>query len=195
MSREKDKELVERCQRGEWGAFDEVFHQHKHQMYRLARAILRYDQYDEQAVEDVVQDAFVRIITRIDKYRGDCALSTWITAIVANLARDAIRRRSIRQHSPLEVVDWFTRPSRPMAEQFVEINQRRRIWAAVQQLDDAYRMPLILHYYERLSCDDVADVLGIKTSVVYSRLHAARKRLPALVDAVEATPTIEFPYA
>ena len=164
--------LVQRCQMGELAAFSELFALQEARVYRLALTILQ----NEQDAEDAVQDAYIRIFERIKHFKGDAAFQTWMTTIVVNLCRDKMRRNKVRRAISL---DWIR--NRAGEDNVVEEVSRRqnqqRIWSYVNQLDEKHRLPVILHYLERLSCDEVANVLGLRTSVVYSRLNTARKRL------------------
>lgn len=64
---------------------------------------------------------------------------------------------------------------------FARREQREALWSLVDRLDDAHRLPVILRYQEGLSCAEVARVLGLRTSTVYSRLHTAREWLRAML--------------
>lgn len=167
--------LIQRCQQGELAAFTELFRLYEEQAYRLAVTILRH----EQDAEDVVQDVFLRVFERIKSYAGQSSFNTWFTAIVVNTCRDKLRRQKVRHAFSL---DWLR--GKASAQDVVEeVSQRQRqqqLWDLVNQLDEKYRLPLILHYLERLPCDQIAAVLQIPTSTVYSRLNTARIKLRRL---------------
>lgn len=169
--------IVHRCQMGELAAFSELFALQEARVYRLAMTILQ----NEQDAEDAVQDAYLRIFERIKHFKGDAAFQTWMTTIVVNLCRDKMRRNKVRRAISL---DWIRH--RPGEDDVIaEVSRRRhrqRLWSAVSQLDEKHRLPVILHYHERLSCDEVAHVLGIRTSTVYSRLNTARQRLRRMMQ-------------
>lgn len=164
--------LVQRCQQGELAAFTELFHRHEAQVYRLAVTILHH----EQDAEDVVQDVFLRVFERIKSYEGQSSFKTWLTSIVVNTCRDKLRRQKVRHAFSL---DWLRRgPATPdVAEEVSQRQHMQHLWRLVNQLDEKYRLPLILHYVERLPCDEVAAVLQVPTSTVYSRLNTARIKL------------------
>ncbi|MCB8965532.1 MAG: RNA polymerase sigma factor [Chloroflexota bacterium] len=167
--------LVQRCQQGELAAFTELFHLYEGQVYRLAVTILR----QEQDAEDAVQDVFLRVFERIKSYEGQSSFKTWLTSIVVNTCRDKLRRQKVRHALSL---DWLRgkAAAHDVVEEVSQRQQQQQVWAMVNQLDEKYRLPLILHYVERLSCDEVATVLQIPTSTVYSRLNTARIKLRQL---------------
>jgi RNA polymerase sigma-70 factor (ECF subfamily) len=174
--------LVVRCQQGELAAFTELFRQHEARFYRLAVAILQ----QEQDAEDAVQDAFIRIFEQIQRYEGKSSFNTWATAVVVNVCRDKMRRQKVRRVLTLE---WLG--NRPSEHNVVDEVTRREtavtLWTHIGNLDEKHRLPLILHYHERLSCEEVAQILGLPTSTVYSRLNTARQRLRVLLQSENST--------
>lgn len=166
--------LVIRCQQGELAAFGELFKAYESRVYRLALTIL----YDEQDAQDAVQDVFLRIFEHIKNYQGKSSFQTWLTTIVVNMCRDKLRRRKVRHALSLDWLrDWASQSN--VAEDVAEQQERQNLWAFVNELDDKYRLPLILHYYEDLACDEVAKILNIPVATVYARLNSGRLRLRA----------------
>ena len=171
--------LVQRCQQGELAAFSELFKMQETAVYRLALTILQ----NEQDAEDAVQDVFLRIFEQIKQYQGQAAVNTWLTAIVVNSCRDKLRRRKVRRALSL---DWLRNQAshHNVPETVDQRQQSQQLWTLINtQLDDKHRLPLILHYHQRLSCAEVADILGIRVSTVYSRLNTARLRLREQLQA------------
>jgi RNA polymerase sigma-70 factor (ECF subfamily) len=171
-------ELVQRCKRGDLAAFTRLFRDHEARLYRLAVTILK----NERDAEDALQDAYIRIFERIGGFRGRSAFETWMTAILVNVCRDRLRRRRVRRTLPL---DWL-RHRATDADLVGDVearSQRQTLWSLVDRLDDKHRLPVILHYHEGGSCGDVASILSLRTSTVYSRLNTARIRLRAMLQA------------
>jgi len=72
----------------------------------------------------------------------------------------------------------FDHAAEPAADRALELDERsRRVWDAIQSLDPKYRVPLVLHHYEEMSYQDVADTLHLSMAAVESRIHRARKKL------------------
>ena len=170
--------LVQRCQQGELAAFTELFRQQESRVYRLAFTILQ----NKQDAEDAVQDVFLRIFEQIKKYRGDSSFQTWLTAVVVNTCRDKLRRQKVRRALSLDWIRGYA-SQQNMDEELFRRQQRQQLWTLVHQLEEKYRLPAILHYYERIPCDEVAHILGLRTSTVYSRLNNARHKLRAMLQA------------
>ncbi len=181
-------ELVARCQRGELAAFTELFQLYETQIYHLAWTILR----NEQDARDAVQDTFLRVFERIKRYEGRSSFSTWLTSVVVNICRDRLRRRKVRQALSLE---WLRdRSSGYSVSDDVESRMHRQaLWSYLDRLDEKYRLPVILHYFAELPCEDVAQILNTRTSTVYSRLNTARIRIREMVTQEESRSWQESP--
>ena len=169
--------LVERCKHGELEAFARLFRDHEARLYRLAVTFL----HSEHDAEDALQDAYIRSFERIKSFRGDSAFETWLTAIMVNVCRDRLRRQKVRRALPL---DWLGHRSAgvDVVQDVGSRLQRQTLWSLVDRLDDKHRLPVILHYHEGWSCAEVASILAVRTSTVYSRLNTARKQLRAMLQ-------------
>lgn len=169
-------ELVQRCQRGELAAFTELFRRYEARIYRLAVTILRH----ERDAEDAVQDVCLRVFERIKRYRAESSFETWLTAVIVNVCRDRLRRQKVRRALPL---GWLLGQASDenVVETVADRLQRQTLWALVDRLEEKYRLPVILHYHEGLSCGEVAQVLALRTTTVYSRLNTARVQLRAML--------------
>ncbi|MCA9938966.1 MAG: sigma-70 family RNA polymerase sigma factor [Anaerolineales bacterium] len=181
--------LVQRCQQGELAAFSELFRIHEVRIYRLALVILG----NEEDAEDAVQDAFIRILERIKSYRGDSSFETWMTRLVVNLCRDKLRRLKVRHALSL---DWIRglASDHNLPRELDERMERQRLWGMVSQLDDKYRLPVILRYHENLSCDEIAAILNVRTTTVYARLNTARQRLRDMAQDGQLAEKVEAGY-
>jgi RNA polymerase sigma-70 factor (ECF subfamily) len=170
-------QLVQRCQRGELAAFTELFRRYEARIYRLAVTILRH----ERDAEDAVQNVCLRVFERIKRYRAESSFDTWLTAVIVNVCRDRLRRQKVRRALPLGWLYGQT-SGEDMVETVADRLQRQTLWALVDRLEEKHRLPVILHYHEGLSCGEVAEILALRTTTVYSRLNAARRRLRAMLE-------------
>lgn len=171
-------QLVQRCKQGELAAFTRLFRDHEARLYRLAVTILG----NEHDAEDALQDAYIRIFERIKGFRGKSALETWMTAIMVNVCRDRLRRQRVRRALPL---DWLRRQAEggDVTKDVGARMKRQTLWSLVDRLDDKHRLPVILHYHQGWSCGEVADILAVRTSTVYSWLNTARVQLRTMLQA------------
>jgi RNA polymerase sigma-70 factor, ECF subfamily len=166
--------LVYRLQQGELDAFTDLFQRCETRVYRLALAILN----NTQDAEDITQEVFLRVFRRIDTFQYQAAFNTWLTAIVVNTCRDFIRRQKIHQVISLDWLHPQPASREPtLADGIEQEREKRNLWACVAELDNKYRLPMVLFYREGLCAGEVAQILNLPVKTVYSRLNTAREHL------------------
>jgi RNA polymerase sigma-70 factor, ECF subfamily len=141
---------------------------------------------NHQDAEEAVQDAFWTAIRKIDTFRADAALGSWICRITANAALQRRRRVTRRRHDiSLDeilpafhengryadpIVDWSTE----LDDRAVQSELQNALTLALQELPDHYRAVTILHDVEGLSMAELADYLDITVPTAKTRAHRAR---------------------
>jgi RNA polymerase sigma-70 factor (ECF subfamily) len=173
-------DLVQRAQGGELAAFNTLVIRHQDAAYSLAFRFLR----SRESAEDVTQEAFLRAYRALDSFRGE-RFRSWLLRIVANAARDELRRRKRRpQRSLDEARDDPDMPSIDPVEpglgpeQRAEQSDLRRVLEdALVQLPEDWRLVVLLSDVHGLSYDEVAESAGLPLGTVKSRLSRARGRL------------------
>jgi RNA polymerase sigma-70 factor (ECF subfamily) len=127
--------------------------------------------------EDCLQDAFVRAYRKIDQLRDRDNPFPWLVRIVINECKS--RKRQNRELTMLQI------PAQSVVgpeEIIVKRETKQNIHQAVMMLPDKYRIPIILHYFEDMQLDSIAEILGEKPGTVRTRLRRARERLAKLVE-------------
>lgn len=176
-----DAELLPSLRAGRPSAFAALTRQNNQRLFRLARGILR----DDAEAEDAVQEGYVRAFTRLDGFKGEASLATWLARNVANEALGRLRRR----RPTVDIDDvaetlvagdgaagfGTAEPSPEQASARQEI--RRAIETAVDQLPVAFRSVFMLRAIEQMSIDETAACLGIAGETVKTRFHRANKLL------------------
>lgn len=178
--------LVRRARAGEVAAFNLLVVQHQDAAYSLALRFLG----SQQAAEDATQEAFFRAYRGIERFEGD-RFRAWLLSIVANAARDELRRRKRRpQRSLDEARDDLDRPSidppdpGPSPETAtLQGELRGQLEAALRLLPEDWRMVVLLSDVHGLAYDEIASTLGVPVGTVKSRLSRARARLRDLLRA------------
>jgi RNA polymerase sigma-70 factor (ECF subfamily) len=176
--------LIQRCQSGDRAAFGELFRSQHARVYRLAVAILR----DAHDAEDAVQDIFLRVFKRIGDYRGASAFGTWLTAVAVNVCRDRLRQQKVRRAMSLDWLKGHAGGS-DVFNTIADRQARQHLRALVDRLEEKLRLPVILFYQENLSCEEIAYVLGARTSTIYTRLYLARSQLRKMIEEQNAQET------
>lgn len=139
--------------------------------YNLARWLVR----NETDAEDVVHDAYVRAFRYLHALR-EGESRPWLLAIVRNACYDRLRRGQVLSESAENIDSWETGTPTPES-----ILSRKRdaeaLHDAVERLPSDLREVLILREWERMSYKDIAQVTGVPSGTVMSRLSRARQQL------------------
>ena len=141
--------------------------------FRVARGVLR----NTADAEDVAQEALLRAFQRFNRLRDRTRFRAWLVRISFRLAIDRVRSS---QRRLLRETVWTALPSQPPAnaEQLTAFTEfQLHLNAAVDALPEKYRMVLLLSAIEGYSTEEVAEMLGLPTGTVKSRLFFARKQL------------------
>lgn len=147
------------------GRIDELYRRHAPDALRLAY-LLTGDRY---LAEDLVQEAFVRILGRFRDLRNPDAFWWYLRKTLVNLARGHFRRRKVeRAHVGPEPLDRVPGD---------EVEARDEVLRALRDLRPEVRAAVVLRYYEDLTEVQTADVLGCAVGTVKSMLSRARDRL------------------
>jgi len=178
-----DDELVmaRRVASGDRIAFELLMRRHNRRLYRLARAYLR----DDAEAMDALQDAYLNAYKAMGSFRGDSALSTWLSRLVLNECGVRQRRSTRRQNiislvssdaamtEAENVADTAERPDHAIAR----TQMRALLEAKLDQLPEALRVVFVLRSVEELSVSETAEALGIPQETARVRHFRAKGML------------------
>jgi RNA polymerase sigma-70 factor (ECF subfamily) len=133
---------------------------------------------DLAEAEDATQETFIIVHRALPKFRGEAAPATWVTRIALRVAARARKRRR-RGGAPLAIEHAADLAASPDPDHVEARDEVARVRAALADLSPDHQAVLSLFAIEGLSHDEIADVLGVPVGTIWSRLHAARKRLRA----------------
>jgi len=150
----------------------------------LLRFIFRYVQSEAEA-RDLVQETFVRVYLKRERFRPGTSFSTWAFTIAANLCRNQRRWQGRHPTQSLDEVtagaatvqDKLACPRSRPDQEAVQSERMAALKAAVASLTHDLRTTLLLYEYEGLSYREIAEVVGCSEKGVESRLSRARARL------------------
>ena len=149
---DEDARLVDRFLRGDGAAFDQLVLAHQDRVARLAYRLLGWS----GEVDDVVQEVFLAMLKNLGKFRRDCRVSTWLTAITLNKCRSARRRRFLRLGFLGRLSEQsHAAASSPAAEEGRDPAALERIRSAVRALPAKYREVVVLRYLEEMPVAEV----------------------------------------
>jgi RNA polymerase sigma-70 factor, ECF subfamily len=178
-----DAELIERVRIGDAEAFDGLVARHMGRAYRLAFRLLGH----REDAEDLVQDAFLNVLEKIDTFQAGREFAPWFNRILVNRGLNTRKARAIRQTDPIpeSTVSTALSPSRE-AEQ-AEVNARVR--EAVAALPERQRIIVQLFELEGFSGVEIAEMLDISAGTVRWHLHEARRTLREALAPLERKDT------
>ena len=172
VPRTADATLARRLKQGDMDAYEELYRLHARRLYNLAWRMLG----NASDAEDALQEVFLQVFRKIDGYRGDSALGTWIYRLAMNLCVDRTRSRAAHDDQKTETLD----PVR-MAEPGVQVPEmsvsRLDLERAIAVLPEGYRAAFLLHDVEGFEHREVATILGIAEGTSKSQVHKARLRI------------------
>lgn len=169
---ENENELIEGCRAGKEAARKELYTLYSRQMLAVC---YRYTG-DADAAHDVLHDGFIKIFTHFT-FRGECALSTWVTRIMVTQSIDYLRRR---QRFDRLVLKEEQLPDIPDEATVVESGGRLSeevLLSFVAELPDGCRTVFNLYVFEEKSHKEIAELLHIKEHSSTSQLHRAKSLL------------------
>ena len=174
-----DLALVERCRTGDLGAFEEIYRAHSGRLYSLALRMVG----NPADAEDLLQEIFLSAHRKLEGYRGEAALGTWLYRLATNQCLDYLRSRAAKTSQVTGTIDdeigLSDVGSRSLGERTVAKMDLER---ALAQLPEGARAAFVLHDVEGLEHREVAQALGVAEGTSKSQVHKARLKLRALLS-------------
>ena len=184
---EPDLATLRRAQAGDRDAIAELVTGQQRYVYSIAMSLMR----DPAEAADLTQDAFVRVLKSLGTYRGETKFTTWLYRLVVNIGLDRLRRRGRPLVRMDEDPDFDVASEDPLLDvpDVVErVEQAAMVRRALDELPDAQRLALTLHYFDELRYEDIADVMGVPLNTVKSHIRRGKERLArALGPALAGT--------
>ncbi|MCE1238551.1 MAG: RNA polymerase sigma factor RpoE [Azonexaceae bacterium] len=182
--REIDQVLVERAQRGDQTAFDQLVGKYQRKLNRLLARFIR----DPAEVEDVTQEAFIKAFRALPAFRGESAFYTWLYRIGINTAKNYLVSQGRRAPTSTEydadeaetfedaalLRDINTPESLLMSKQIGQT-----VDAAMEALPEELRTAIMLREIEGLSYEEIAGIMDCPIGTVRSRIFRAREAVAA----------------
>jgi RNA polymerase sigma-70 factor (ECF subfamily) len=176
-----DAEIVARCRAGEIGAFEVLYRRHAGRVYALATRLAGSP--DEG--EDLLQEIFLQAYRKLDSFKGDAALGTWLYRIALNHCLDYVRSRQARNGKVTGTLD-DERSVEPIAARETPI-PRIDLERAIARLPQGCREAFVLHDVEGFDHKEVGALLGIAEGTSKSQVFKARMKLRTMLGSVGTT--------
>ena len=181
-NKERDAQLIERCQSGDYTAFDELITHYRGKIYAMIFNMTR----NEEESWDLAQDVFIKAWKALSKFEGRSAFYTWLYRIAHNVTYDWIRKKKIEGAG--EFNDAILNEADPGAltapkaydspdQNMERAELRDKIKIAINSLSEDHREVILLKEVEGLSYQEIAESIDSSIGTVMSRLYYARKKL------------------
>ena len=170
-----DLALAERCRQGDFEAFESLYREHSSRLFSLTVRMLG----NRTDAEDMLQEIFLTAHRKLQSYRGDARLGTWLFRLATNLCLDHLRSKSARMHQATSSLDDdnakepVSHAPGPVIGTVQNIDMER----AVARLPQGCRAAFLLHDVEGFEHREVAAMLGISEGTSKSQVHKARLKL------------------
>ena len=181
-----ERRLVSGLKKGQEEAFRVLIRRYEKKLFSIAYGIT----LDREESLDIVQEVFLKVYEKVDTFREEARLSTWLHRITVNLCLNWQRRWKRRfrwHHQPLEQDDAGNHRELGTNDYHPHtLFERKECGKVLREglgaLSEEARAVFVLKEVEGLSYDDIAKILRIKRGTVSSRLFYARKALTACLE-------------
>lgn len=165
------EEIIKRCMEKDVDAMGYIYEKYKTKVYRTAYLL----SYNASLSDDITQEAFIRIFSKMHLYKESYSFESWIYMIVLNVYRNIRRKQKWKNMLPLsEDIKVEDDTCLPASEQ----NERKELLAGIiRTLPDRISEVIILKYYTGLSQEEIAKALKIPLGTVKSRINTGLKKL------------------
>jgi RNA polymerase sigma-70 factor (ECF subfamily) len=178
---QEERALVQRAQKGDERAFEQLVRQHQQRVFGLVARIL----HRQDDVEDIAQQVFLKVYLSLGRFDQRAAFSTWLYKIAVNECWDHLRKKKVRpllyesdlseeQVSQLDGIASRGRTTEGFDQQAEARDTLNRVLEILPEQD---RELLLLKEVEGFSVQELAEILGLNVNTVKVRLFRARGKI------------------
>jgi RNA polymerase sigma-70 factor (ECF subfamily) len=168
--------LISECIAGNETAIEMLVRQYETDVFRLALSIL-----DDQAeANEITQETFIAALRALPSYQEKQSFKAWLYTIALNQSRSHLRKRKVleRLRTTLTAVFQVDTQKQILPEEaIVQSEKEAAVWHSLNQLDERYRIVIVLRYFHELSIAEMSEILSVNEGTIHSRLHSAREKL------------------
>lgn len=181
-----DEELLVQSKNDDVEAFTLLVERYQRMLYTIAYRFLG----NAEDASDAAQEALVRAYKNLHSFRGNCSFKTWLQHIIANVCRDALRRKSRRpiisldslQENDGRVWELPDRNANSPEEIVLSREEGDYLQNLIQSLSPEYRMVIIMRELQGFSYEEIATRLNCSVGTIKSRLSRARQALRKQIE-------------
>ncbi len=179
MSHNQDQISIDKILEGDRRAFAVLIDRYKHMVFTIALKVVK----NREDAEEVAQDVFINAYKALHTYKGDAKFSTWLYRIAYYKSLDYAKKNKRKPEMvSMDIAGKYHLSAIDGPLDCLEASERKAIIRqAVDQLTDGDSILITLHYYDGLTLDEIASVLGISANTAKVRLFRSRKRLAEIM--------------
>ncbi len=179
-----ESEIFERARAGDPKAFTVLVSPHVDRLRRLARSFCR----DDTEADDLTQEALLKAYRALAGFDGRASLTTWLYTIAKNQYLDHRRSKLFRWRARESEFEDVGESHLPSPDALVEEKEKVcQLWRAVRQIDDKFRIPLVLCEIDGLSYEEAAEIERVPIGTIRSRIARGKARLEEILSVVSGT--------
>ena len=168
-------EIIEGCKRGNRQAQSELYHLYSQAMYNICLRMVK----NQSDAEDLLQNSFVDVFTKLDSFKQESSIGAWIKRVVINNCINFLKKRRLQFE---EFQDHYTDTLVDTKEEVPDISLNvHSINAALQELPDGYRVVFTLYLFEGYDHREIAEILNISEATSKSQYSRARKKIKGIL--------------
>lgn len=176
-----ESELIQQVLAGDAGAERELYDRFVDRVFRLAFRMAG----DGDLAQDFVQETFIKVFSRLESFRGESALGTWITSVAISVCLNGLRKVKRFRQRETELDEAVAVAGGPRR---AEPDLKTRLTAAIDALPEGYRTVFVMHDVEGYTHEEIGAALGVQSGTSKAQLFRARARLrESLSDFAEET--------
>jgi len=175
-----DTEMLNLCRKGDPAALSLLIQKYGEYSENVIRRIVR----SNEAVKDVSQETWLRIVRKIGRFQGKCKVSTWLYRISMNESYRYLERFGSKAGQGGEDPDQFLSEDAGALNKAIEKEEGDRIRNLVNELEPAYKSVITMFYFMNMRLADIARSLKVPMGTVNSRISRGRRILREKMEAL-----------
>lgn len=176
-----DEEIVVLVQNGNKDAYGHIISRFEPKIKRYAYRFFR----DKEDIIDTVQDVFIKAYVNLQSFNPEMRFNPWIYRIAHNEFVNKIAWKSIRKFIPIdsdELIPLALSAPEDVMRDALQGDEKRIMEEHLSKLDDKYKTPIILFYYDQLSYEEISDILQIPPNTVGVRIKRGKDKLKEIIS-------------
>lgn len=185
-----DQHYINLILEGDTNAFSVLVDRYKDLVYTLTLRMLK----NREEAEEVSQDTFLKVYKSLNKFKGDSKFSTWIYKIAYNTSLDRLKKNKkfINNVAINEFTEHQVKTIDNALDKLENKEREQIIQECIALLPSEHSFLLTLYYFEELSLDEIAKIVGITSNNVKVKLFRSRKKLATILKEKLEPELIEY---